>query len=215
MKGYLCFIFCVGGPIIDFYKAAQGVNTAVYWGADVVSMSFVSPAGFACGNLLVVCDLRSAVQAAVNSGVVVLGAGGNEGVNSSRAPADWPEVIGIGALNTFVSSAPDNRASYSNYGWHIDLWAPGTGYSLPVPQNSCYVSSRCFYSDYQQFSFSGTSAATPYAAGVVALLKQVAPSYNQAQILNVLLATARPSPDPTAGPIIDARAALWYLGARP
>jgi subtilisin family serine protease len=199
--------------IIDFYLASRAVDTAVAWGAKVISMSFSSPGGFGCGNQLVICNLRSSVQNAVfNYNVIPLAAAGNENCECPRAPGDWPEVISIGAL----AAGADVRASYSNWGSAVELFSGAEGYSVPVPADSCYALDRCVSTNYFNFYFNGTSSATPYAAGVVALIKQMLPNATFAQVKYALESTARTSGDPNVGrKIIDAYQALYYLGARP
>ncbi|NJK44414.1 MAG: S8/S53 family peptidase [Pleurocapsa sp. SU_196_0] len=211
IKGWAGFIW--GSYIIDFYRAGQAVDTSIAWGAKVISMSFSSPGGLACGNVLISCNLRSSIQNAVaNYNIVPVASAGNENCECSRAPGDWPEVMSIGALEI----SPDVRASYSNWGSTVELFSGAYGYSVPVPTDSCYAGTRCVNNNFTEFAFAGTSSAAPYAAGVIALIKQYLPSYNFYQVKSALEFSARASTDPKVGRrIIDAYSTLYQLGARP
>jgi subtilisin family serine protease len=201
---------CVS-KIVDFYRAGLGVATAVYWGADVINMSFSFYSGIiVCGNELTACTLRDNIRSAVNAGLIVLAGAGNDGNTNVGAPAAFPEVYSVGALNGA------SRASYSNYG-DVDFWASGFGYSTPVPGLGCYAGNRCLGNPYSDFGFNGTSAASPYAAGVAVLLKQLNPSINQAQAGQVLIDSSTPIWDAQAGwmRVIDAKFAVRLAGAWP
>jgi subtilisin family serine protease len=65
------------------------------------------------------------------------------------------------------------------------------------------------------FQFGGTSASSPYAAGVAALMKQIRPWITQAEVISIMQSTGWVGPDPEVGKILDARAAIYALGARP
>ncbi len=97
-------------------------------------------------------------------------------------------MVCVGATNP--SGAP-TRAGYSAFGSNtsgnqtVDLWAPGTTFVGPEPQRPFSTMAR---------SFSGTSAATPFAAGVAALVWAANPSWTASQVESVLINIAMPSP---------------------
>merc|ERR1712228_340293 len=67
--------------------------------------------------------MRDAVNAAVNSGVVVVVAGGNSNSDACRfSPAFVPAAITVGSTDS-----RDRRSSFSNYGSCTGMWAPGSG----------------------------------------------------------------------------------------
>merc|ERR1719330_888097 len=66
--------------------------------------------------------MKNAVDAAVNSGVVVVVAGGNDNSDAcSFSPAFVPSAITVGS-----TTSTDSRSSFSNYGSCTDIWAPGS-----------------------------------------------------------------------------------------
>ena len=84
-------------------------------------------------------------------GGVVIFAAGNEAM-SNAAPANYPNVIAVGAI------APDGaKASFSNYGEWVDISAPGERIYSTYPDDS--------YANLQ-----GTSMACPHVSGVAALI---------------------------------------------
>lgn len=121
----------------------------------VVNMSFGGPANTAVDN---------AVRNTSATGVTCVAGAGNANTDAGgTSPARVWEAITVGA-----TTEADNKASYSNYGWSLDLWAPGSEYTIgeyiPVPFNGA-SNGRNDNTD----GFSGTSAAAPHVTGVAAL----------------------------------------------
>ncbi|MDP3823096.1 MAG: S8 family serine peptidase [Burkholderiales bacterium] len=95
-----------------------------------------------------------AVAGAVSRGVTIVVAAGNSNANACNySPARAPSAITVGA-----TTSTDARASYSNYGSCLDLFAPGSG-----------ITSAWNTSDIETHTISGTSMASPHVAGVAAL----------------------------------------------
>merc|ERR1719350_610318 len=66
--------------------------------------------------------MKEAVDAAVNSGVVVVVAGGNSNSDACNfSPAFVPSAVTVGS-----TTSTDSRSSFSNYGSCTDIWAPGS-----------------------------------------------------------------------------------------
>ncbi len=105
-------------------------------------------------------------------GAVILASTGNDNqLNPIQYPSLFAHVVGVGASNS-----TDNRADFSNYGDSTDMVAPGV---------DCYTLDRTGFPGYvigDFYSFSGTSAACPVAAGVVALMGAVHPSWTEQQL---------------------------------
>ncbi|KAH8835576.1 serine protease [Flagelloscypha sp. PMI_526] len=128
------------------YVATQKASTGR---PSVLSMSLGGSASTAIDN---------AVASTTAAGVHVVVAAGNSNTDAgSTSPARAPSAVTVGA-----STIADARASFSNYGSVVDIWAPGQD-----------VISAYSTSDTATASLSGTSMATPHVAGLVAYLISV------------------------------------------
>lgn len=99
--------------------------------------------------------LNSAIASTVSSGVTVVVAAGNDDDDASYySPASAPSAITVGATDKY-----DTRASFSNWGTSLDVFAPGVD-----------VLSSWIGSSSASKTISGTSMACPHVAGLAAYL---------------------------------------------
>ncbi len=116
--------------------------------------------------------LDTAVERSIRSGVTyVVAAGNNGGDACAMSPGKLPDVINVGA-----SDASDSRASWSNYGSCVHMFAPGVS-----------VGSADYYSDVALASWNGTSVAAPMVSGAVALYLQGHPTASPASVRSAIL----------------------------
>lgn len=128
-------------------------------------------------------SLDTAVNNAINDGVTFAVAAGNSNRDACRySPARVAAAITVGA-----TTSSDARASYSNYGSCLDLFAPGSS-----------ITSAWYTSNTATNTISGTSMATPHVAGVAALYLQSNTSAAPATVRNAIVNNA------TAGVVSNA-----------
>ncbi|MGK5678165.1 S8 family peptidase [Actinoplanes sp. URMC 104] len=187
----------IGGTVFGVAKKVQlvavrvldcegeGTLSAVISGVNWVTAHAVKPAvaNMSMGGTYS-ASLNAAVQRSINSGVTYVVAAGNENVSAGRmSPAGLVAAITVGA-----SGSTDRRASFSNYGPVVDLFAPGVN-----------IRSDYYGGDYATAVASGTSMASPHVAGAAALALDAAPAMTPAQVRNYLVKNA------TTGKVKDLR----------
>lgn len=117
-------------------------------------------------------SLDSAVENLFNNGYVMVVAAGNSNADAcSSSPARVSKAITVAATDD-----TDTRASYSNYGSCVDIFAPGSQI------NSSWIGSNTATK-----VLNGTSMATPHVVGVVAEMLQSTPTATPQTISNNLL----------------------------
>lgn len=119
--------------------------------------------------------LNTAVNNVYNLGIpVIVSAGNSEKDALLYSPASAEKAYTIGA--TFGN---DQRATFSNMGNAVNLFAPG------VNILSAYIGSISNYA-----TLSGTSMSAPYVVGVAALFLELNPSANPQQVYDFLTTTS-------------------------
>ncbi len=172
---------------------AAGIDAAVNAGARVINLSLGGDAANAV--------LRNAVARAANAGVVVVISAGNEG-KSTAAGVDPnnPDPLAASVLqaapgNVIIVGSVDENGTLSDFSNR-----PGTLASSVIMaqgQGICcvYDGSQIRTTTNAQGTFvtvvNGTSFAAPQVSGAVALLAQAFPNLTGAQIVSLLLRTAR------------------------
>jgi len=139
----------------------EGIVYAADNGADIVNCSW-GGGGFSQYE-------QDIINYANGQGSLVVCASGNDDSPAPHYPSAYENAFSVAA-----TASGDVKSSFSNYGTTIDISSPGssiysTGYS------SIYV------------SWSGTSMASPVAAGVAALVKSHYPAYTNAMLATLLM----------------------------
>ncbi len=144
-----------GVKVLDCNGA--GTTSSVIKGVDWVTANAVKPAvanmslGGGASSML-----DNAVAKAVSAGVVFAIAAGNSAVDAcTQSPARVGGTL-AGAITIAATDSADAETSFSNYGSCVDVWAPGVGILSTYLNNGMATAS-------------GTSMASPHAAGAAAL----------------------------------------------
>ncbi len=180
------------GSFSDIIKGIQwAIENKQQYGINVVSMSLGGPANQQADK----DPVSIAAEKAVEAGLVMVIAAGNSGPGGGTigTPAQAEHVITVGAMDDkgTIQRDDDNLARFSSCGptsfdkrIKPDILAPGVNITAASNKGDGYV------------TMSGTSMATPYAAGVMALASQVKPDIKPQELKDVAMSTADKLPDP-------------------
>jgi subtilisin family serine protease len=131
----------------------KGIAYAAENGADIINCSWGS-SGYSQVE-------QEVIDYATSLGALVVAAAGNEGNNCPGYPAAYRHVLAVAA-----TTSNDRLATFSSFGYWVDLAAPGTSiYGTWQPST---------YTSFQQ----GTSFSSPLVAGVAALVKAQHPNWS-------------------------------------
>ena len=179
--------------------------TGVAWKVRLMALKFLDNAGDGATSDAIVCidyarqkgahlinaswgdagyslSLYNAIARARDDGIIFVAAAANSGKNNDltpNCPSSYPldNIVAVGAIDR-----SGNIPSFSNYGARsVHLMAPGKD-----------INSTWYTSDTAYASESGTSMATPYVTGALALLKARYPGENYRQLIARLLANTQP-----------------------
>lgn len=150
------------------YDLVEAIYYAANHGADIINLSLGRPYQTGSSG-----TEQIAIQYALDKGVLVICAAGNESYAHAGFPAAYPETLAVSAANTEGVF----NADFSNYGPEIDLCAPGTDIYSTIPDKSFTT-------------YSGTSMACPMVSGLAALLLSCYPGYTPDQIKDLMFLSA-------------------------
>jgi serine protease len=145
-------------------RAYEGIIYAANQGCDIINCSWGSVGGGQLG--------QDIIDYATSLGSLVVAAAGNNSSEEKFFPAAYKNCLSVAATNS-----ADIRWGASNYGYFVDVCAPGDQIYSTLPNNTYGASS-------------GTSMAAPNVAGAAALVKSRFPNYSPLQVAEQLKVTA-------------------------
>lgn len=162
------------GSLTD--RIAKGILYAVKSKAKVINMSLGWPLSMDTEYL------RRSIKTAIDKGVTIVAAAGNNNNSAPMYPCAYEGVICVGA-----ASANGKFANFSNYGGYVDILAPGDNILSIYPKK---YSPRFFAVKGYEIK-NGTSQASPYIAGMAGIIKGVYPNISEDELKARLYSTAR------------------------
>lgn len=157
---------------------ARGIIYAIHAKVDVINLSIGWPQGQDTEIM------RAAIEEAQKQGIIIVAAAGNDSTTALLRPCQYKNVICVAAHR------PDGSiASFSNYGYGVDIAAPGTSIVSAIPAYTRSVRLPGFIG---VDILSGTSQASPFVAGVVA--EMLSRGIKSEEIYPRLILGARPVP---------------------
>lgn len=172
-------------PVRVLDCTGSGAMSGVIAGLDWIIKNGLKPAvvNMSLGGAAY-STLDAAVANLIAAGFTTVVAAGNDNADAClSSPARAVDAITVGA-----TTSADARASFSNYGTCLDLFAPGAS-----------ITSNWYTSNTATASVSGTSMAAPHVAGLAALILQVTPAATPATVAQTILAASTTNVVASAG----------------
>jgi len=165
-----------GNYWLEHEDIAQALMYAADNNASIISMSFGGPES----NLL-----ESAINYAFEKGVALIASAGNSGSSAKSYPAGYENVLAVAATDI-----NDQKAGFSNYGYWVDLAAPGIDvFSTHIP--FAHLSDTCNDDDGDGYgNCSGTSMSAPLVSGVAGLVLSKNAGLSHREVYAQLIGTA-------------------------
>jgi subtilisin family serine protease len=189
--------FAVAGSELESDLVPR-LDTAFRLGVDIFHLGIAGPSRY---DIPLVALGEWVRRVSASKGTICLAPAGNSATRRPNWPAAFPEVIAVGALG----ADRRGRASFSNYGPWVDVYAPGRDLvnAFATGTYTCYTSPyigqvRNFYG---MAKWSGTSFATPIVSGLIAA-RMSRTGENARQAADAVLADARAHAIPGVGPVL-------------
>ncbi len=169
------------GAFLEDDDVASAIVYAADNGADVINMSWGDPRPSPL--------MRDVIEYAYQLGVVLVASAGNEAAEGLFYPAGFDKTIAVGAIDV-----RSQVASFSNFGWNLDVVAPGVAI-ISAGLGGGYV------------LLSGTSMAAPFVSGLAGLLLSQDPGLSPEELRMAVASSALDiqSPIDSIGEVWDAR----------
>jgi len=146
-------------------EAYEGITYAADAGCQIINCSWGGAGGGSFGQDVI-------DYATINKNALVIAAAGNDNNSQAFFPASYTYVLSVASTGN-----SDGKSSFSNYGANIDVCAPGSNIYTAMSNNT-------------YGTMSGTSMASPVAAGAAAIILSENPTFNALQVGERLRVTA-------------------------
>ena len=153
-----------GNGYVNSNNCAQAIDYSAMMGANVMNASW----GGAPVNAFAAANAMAA-------GVTFCHAAGNDSADNPDEMDNQPGMLSVAS----VGPSSDTRSSFSNFGYWVDVCAPGSNILSTYPGGATAT-------------LGGTSMASPMVAGLALLIRSAMPSLTKTQVDSIIVNTTDP-----------------------